>query len=410
MIFITDKTGDLIIERLNKNGYKAYYVGGCVRNAVLQKQAYDYDICTSALPNTVCELFGDFSQYSVGKKHGTIALTKNGSVYEITTFRSESGYSDCRHPDAVVFGTDIHGDLSRRDFTCNAMAFNKNEGLIDDFNGYYDTENLILRAVGDPLKRFSEDALRVLRAIRFCSTDGFIAEEKTFSAAVLSAERLKQISVERIFTELKKIFEGKYVLRVLTEYEKVFRILFDLTQIPLQDYLKAANAAACGCEKFEIRFALFLYYATQKKVKKSCEIMQKFVKTSKTQKLIAFLTEHAEDSFCGDKIQAKVILSKVFAYKEEYIEFLKAAHIAKNGTCAQIEKLEDFFNVIIANGECYNLKTLAVNGSDLYAIGVKGKQTGELLEDILALVISEKLKNEKQQIIDYVNKNKRQGI
>lgn len=404
MIFITDKTGDLIIERLNKNGYKAYYVGGCVRNAVLQKQAYDYDICTSALPDTVCELFSDFSQYNVGKKHGTVALIKNGSVYEITTFRSESGYTDCRHPDKVVFGTDIHGDLSRRDFTCNAMAFNKNDGLIDDFNGFFDTKNLALRAVGDPFKRFSEDALRVLRAIRFCSTDGFIAEKNTYNAAILSAEKLKQISVERIFTELKKIFEGEYLLRVLTEYEIVFRVLFDFNQVPLQSYLTGANAAACACNKFEIRFALFLYYATQNNVKQCYKTLQKFVKTGKTQKLIVFLIEHAEDCFNGDKIQAKLILSNVYDYKEEYIEFLKAAHIAKNGSCLQIEKLEDFFNIIIANGECYNLKTLSVNGKDLAATGISGKQTGEWLERILTLVIAEKLKNVKQQIIEYVNK------
>lgn len=211
-----------VIDRLRVAGFEAYAVGGCVRDALLGRLADDWDICTSALPEDTERVFSDLKTIDVGRKHGTIAVLLDGRQYEITTFRSDGGYDDARHPTSVSFDTTLEGDLARRDFTINAMAAGADGEIIDPFGGRADLERQRIRCVGDPSSRFSEDALRILRALRFASTlGGFTLDGATVSAARELAPLIQKISGERILVELGKLLCGIDAERILLDYPDV---------------------------------------------------------------------------------------------------------------------------------------------------------------------------------------------
>ena len=213
-----------IIDKLRTCGYDAYAVGGCIRDSIMGKIPYDWDICTSALPEEVLEVLGERNIIENGLKHGTVTVHIDGENYEITTFRTDGQYLDNRHPENVTFVRELKEDLSRRDFTMNSLAYNYSEGLIDIFGGRDDINNSIIRCVGDPDKRFGEDALRILRALRFSSQLGFSIEEKTSASIHKNAELLKNISAERIMSEFTKILMGKNVEDVLMNYKDVIAV------------------------------------------------------------------------------------------------------------------------------------------------------------------------------------------
>ncbi|HBF86200.1 MAG TPA: CCA tRNA nucleotidyltransferase, partial [Clostridiales bacterium] len=216
-----DAGAEKIIETLEEKGYKAYAVGGCVRDLLLGKIPDDYDVATSAFPEEVIAVFGRENVATTGLKHGTVTVILKGKPFEVTTFRSESGYSDHRRPDSVKFVGSLAEDLKRRDFTVNAVAYNGKEGLIDLYGGLSDLENGVIRAVGDPYERFSEDALRILRAARFSAALGFKVEEKTARAAEELAKDLEKVSEERIFAELTKLLAGKNATETLLKFHGV---------------------------------------------------------------------------------------------------------------------------------------------------------------------------------------------
>ena len=194
-----------LLDALHAAGYAAYAVGGCVRDSLLGRTAHDWDLCTSALPQQVMELFGTEQCIPTGLQHGTVTIKYGGQLYETTTFRTEGSYTDGRHPDAVQFVPDVREDLARRDFTINAMAYNAAEGLVDPFGGQKDLQNGLLRAVGEPQQRFTEDALRILRLYRFAARFGFTLDAATARAARQLAPHLDCISAERIQEELAKL-------------------------------------------------------------------------------------------------------------------------------------------------------------------------------------------------------------
>mgnify|MGYP002725075254 FL=1 len=194
-----------LLDTLHAAGYAAYAVGGCVRDSLLGRTAHDWDLCTSALPQQVMELFGAEQCIPTGLQHGTVTIKYGGRLYETTTFRTEGSYTDGRHPDAVQFVPDVREDLARRDFTINAMAYNEAEGLVDPFGGQKDLQNGLLRAVGEPQQRFTEDALRILRLYRFAARFGFALDAATARAARQLAPHLDCISAERIQEELAKL-------------------------------------------------------------------------------------------------------------------------------------------------------------------------------------------------------------
>lgn len=211
-----------VIDRLRVAGFEAYAVGGCVRDALLGRVADDWDICTSALPEDTERVFSDLKTIDIGRKHGTIAVLLDGKQYEITTFRSDGGYDDARHPTSVSFDTTLAGDLARRDFTINAMAASDDGEVVDLFGGQSDLENRVIRCVGDPPARFSEDALRILRALRFASTlGGFDLDPATADAARKLASLIQKVSGERILVELNKLLCGVDCERVLLDYPDV---------------------------------------------------------------------------------------------------------------------------------------------------------------------------------------------
>ena len=203
-----DPGAALLLDALHGAGHAAYAVGGCVRDSLLGLDPHDWDLCTSARPEQVMELFGEKQCIPTGLQHGTVTVKRDGRLYEITTFRTEGTYTDGRHPDEVHFVPDVREDLARRDFTINAMAYNEKEGLVDPFGGQADLQSGILRAVGVPHQRFTEDALRILRLYRFAARFGFAIDPPTAQAAQELCAHLDCVSVERIEEELAKLLEG----------------------------------------------------------------------------------------------------------------------------------------------------------------------------------------------------------
>ena len=246
-----------LLDALHAAGYAAYAVGGCVRDSLLGHTAHDWDLCTSALPQQVMELFGTEQCIPTGLQHGTVTIKYGGQLYETTTFRTEGSYTDGRHPDAVQFVPDVREDLARRDFTINAMAYNAAEGLVDPFGGQKDLQNGLLRAVGEPQQRFTEDALRILRLYRFAARFGFALDAATARAARQLAPHLDCISAERIQEELAKLLAAPQPGAYL-EPAVLAVVLPELTPAALEAAKPVVDACPAGEENLPVRWAALL--------------------------------------------------------------------------------------------------------------------------------------------------------
>ena len=246
-----------LLDALHTAGYAAYAVGGCVRDSLLGRTAHDWDLCTSALPQQVMELFGAEQCIPTGLQHGTVTIKYGGQLYETTTFRTEGSYTDGRHPDAVQFVPDVREDLARRDFTINAMAYNAAEGLVDPFGGQADLQNGLLRAVGEPQQRFTEDALRILRLYRFAARFGFALDAATARAARQLAPHLDCISAERIQEELAKLLAAPQPGAYL-EPAVLAVVLPELTPESLTAAKPVVDACPAGEENLPVRWAALL--------------------------------------------------------------------------------------------------------------------------------------------------------
>ena len=246
-----------LLDALHAAGYAAYAVGGCVRDSLLGRTAHDWDLCTSALPQQVMELFGTEQCIPTGLQHGTVTIKYGGQLYETTTFRTEGSYTDGRHPDEVRFVPDVREDLARRDFTINAMAYNEAEGLVDPFGGQGDLQNGLLRAVGEPQQRFTEDALRILRLYRFAARFGFALDAATARAARQLAPHLDCISAERIQEELAKLLAAPQPGAYL-EPAVLAVVLPELTPAALEAAKPVVDACPAGEENLPVRWAALL--------------------------------------------------------------------------------------------------------------------------------------------------------
>ena len=246
-----------LLDTLHAAGYAAYAVGGCVRDSLLGRTAHDWDLCTSALPQQVMELFGAEQCIPTGLQHGTVTIKYGGQLYETTTFRTEGSYTDGRHPDAVQFVPDVREDLARRDFTINAMAYNEAEGLVDPFGGQKDLQNGLLRAVGEPQQRFTEDALRILRLYRFAARFGFALDAATARAARQLAPHLDCISAERIQEELAKLLAAPQPGAYL-EPAVLAVVLPELTPAALDAAKPVLDACPAGEKNLPVRWAALL--------------------------------------------------------------------------------------------------------------------------------------------------------
>ncbi len=359
----------LVLETLTRNGYEAYIVGGCVRDLLLGLTPSDFDITTSANPENVMALFQ--KTVPTGIKHGTVTVLIDSEPVEVTTFRTEGQYSDSRHPESVEFVTDLEQDLSRRDFTVNALAYNDTSGLVDLFGGRTDLENKILRAVGDPEKRFKEDALRILRLFRFSSQLQFKIEENTLNAALKLQKGLGSISRERIFSELKKSLCGKNPKAILPLITSGGLEFLGITNTP-EFYTETENP--------NLRLFSFL-----KSTENPIEVLKELKGTnrelqfiSKMLKLSALQIENREE------IKNALFLTDESTVKT-YFEYY--------------EKDASLLTEILEKKEPYLISHLKVSGEDLIPLGFNGVDIGNQLERLRQAVIKDPEKNEKETLL-----------
>lgn len=388
MIIILPEEVKKILSVLEIKGFKAYIVGGCVRDILMKKTPHDYDIATSASPEQIKSLFNKTAD--TGIKHGTVTVIENGIPFEVTTFRTESGYSDLRRPDKVYFVKDIKEDLSRRDFTMNAIACSLNGEITDPFGGQNDIKNKIIKTVGDPYKRFSEDALRILRLFRFSSALDFLPEKSTLNAALELSNELKKISTERIVSELKKT--------VCSDFPENSEPLLNIKAL---SFLGIENCPRLNKLKLlrnnpELRMYAFLKESSQNAAQTAKNLKLSRKETDKISDLL-YIEKNLKSE---NKINIKEIMSKL---KNPEI-FDDYADYAKFFTDFNGEKLKADYREIIINKEPYKISDLAVDGSVISAFGINGKEVGAELERLLKIVIVNPEQNKKELLLKMINK------
>ena len=390
-----------IISRLEKNGYEAYAVGGCVRDSILDRVPEDWDITTSAKPEEVKKLFQ--ATIDTGLQHGTVTVVIEKEGYEVTTFRLDGDYSDGRHPDRVAFTSSLTEDLKRRDFTINAMAYSENTGLIDRFDGEKDLEDGIIRAVGDAEERFSEDALRMLRAIRFAGQLNFDIAGKTFDAIKKLSPDISKVSVERIAKELEKLLLSGNPEYITLVYEAgIFEVIApEIAELfkkeEIYNSIEAVRRASYPEKKglYQIRTALFL---ERMGADSAAKLLKRFKLDNDTintvKKLIGLLQRDIETSALEMRRTVKEAGHKI-------MPILLEARRAK-GLCNNSE----LYRKIIERGECTSVSELKVNGRDLIEAGVpKGVMIGETLERLLESVIEHPELNTRESLLLEVKHN-----
>ncbi|HHX55424.1 MAG TPA: CCA tRNA nucleotidyltransferase [Clostridiales bacterium] len=411
-----------IINVLIKHGYEAYAVGGCVRDSILNIHPEDWDITTSAKPEDVKEVFR--RTVDTGIKHGTVTVLYKEDSYEVTTYRIDGEYEDNRHPKSVEFTSNLANDLRRRDFTINAMAYNKQEGLVDLYKGMEDLKKGIIRCVGNPVHRFEEDALRILRAFRFSAQLNFKIEEESYKAACLQKENLRNISAERIRTELNKLILSSHPEKLIDLYHaKISKIIlpeFDLMmhtknyKIPEETVGSFVIKAIQTLEKSDLnrendselilRWTLLLHELEGTQVRKILKKLKFDNNTiEKVSRLIRWIhipfdlspygirkaiNEVGIDIFEELFIVKRIILS-IFD-KDYYKEKLKSLNVSY-----------DIYKDVLADGDCIHLSMLKVDGRDLINIGYKpGKELGRTLNILLDLVLKNPSLNKKLTLLE----------
>lgn len=421
-IFIP-KDVSFLIDTIYENGYEAFMVGGCVRDSVLNLTPNDYDITTNAKPKEIMNIFKDYKIIDTGIKHGTVSIILNNNIYEITTYRIEGEYENNRRPKTVEFISSIEEDLRRRDFTINAMAYNKQFGIIDKFNGLEDLQNRIIKTVGNPDERFKEDGLRMIRAIRFSSKLGFNIDENTLNGIYKNSYIIKNISTERINDEFTKILLSDNPQNIILLYktnifkylgihcnlnrdyykelEKYINILSYcdnnlLDKLIILDYLISNEILKCidKCEKYKyycenikkVNIINNLRYSN--KVINYCnDIMEYMIKDiDKIDKIVIkrYLNNIGYEKL--NKVFKLKLIYNVFFNNKDNVEFFKRC----------IKQLDEIEN----SKECYEIKSLEIDGKILKDLGYKGKEIGEKLSFLLDQVIKDPLLNKKDILIN----------
>ncbi|MBQ7296104.1 MAG: CCA tRNA nucleotidyltransferase [Clostridia bacterium] len=427
-----------VIKALEEAGFEAYVVGGCVRDMLMGKEINDIDITTSALPEETKAIFK--RTIDTGIKHGTVTVLTDKAPVEITTYRIDKGYSDSRHPDSVAFTRSLTQDLARRDFTVNAMAYNPKTGIIDPFDGESDIKNMVIRCVGQAEKRFKEDALRILRALRFSSVLGFTLEAETANAVINCRNLLKNISAERIYSELSKMLCGKDIKRVLLTYAEVFEEIipelcgmrgFDQRNFHhIYDVLTHTAAVTASIEPIpHLRFAALFHDCG----KPDCFTVGEdgighFYAHARrsTDKAEQALTRLKSDNFTKNRVmqlvklhdtpiepKENVIKKKLGKYGEAlFFDLIKLQRADNMGMSPDFRyrqeiytEIENIAREILESQQCFSLKDLAVNGNDLIALGLSGTEIGSTLKMLLGAVIDGKVQNIKDALIEYYHSN-----
>ena len=384
-----------LLGALRRAGFEAYVVGGCVRDSLLGLTPHDWDLCTSALPQQGMKLFGEEKCIPTGLQHGTVTVKQGGGLYEITTFRTEGAYTDGRHPDEVHFVPDVREDLARRDFTINAMAYNAKEGLIDPFGGQDDLQSGILRAVGVPHQRFTEDALRILRLYRFAARFGFSIDPPTAQAAQELCAHLDCVSVERIEEELAKLLSAPAPAAYLDE--KILGVVLpELSPEALAAAKPVVDACPAGERALPVRLAALLLSLGEDGTRRTLRRLR--CSNACIEKTAVLVREAVSGVPVSLNIYARRLLGRY--------NLCTVQRLAALGTALQPEHAADFAALselaerLDADGVCCRISQLAVNGRDLMAAGVPaGPGIRKVLEALLDGVIREEYPNERQALL-----------
>ena len=427
-----------IIDRLRQSGYSCYAVGGCVRDSLRGIEPHDWDFTTSAKPDEIERVFKDHQTVDVGKKYGTIAVIIDGDLYEITTYRVDGAYTDSRHPDEVDFSDRLKDDLRRRDFTVNAMAYNDQDGLIDLYDGRRDLSFGVIRCVGDPAERFHEDALRILRALRFAATLGFSIEPNTSEAILQQRTLLSSIASERIRDELLKLLCGDKADFILRRYRSVVAVIipelkgtFDFEQHSKhhnRDVYRHTVAAVHNVEPEALLRVTMLFHDIGKPLAQTTdkygvchyknhqkigaamtrEILRRLCMPSAFIDEVCTMIRYHDERFKPDPVMIKGYLKLLGADMMLKLMLVQRADIMAQSPYLRQEKLDnlaavsDELNRILTTNECYSLRQLAVSGADLLHLGYRsGIGIGQTLDRLLDTVIRGELPNDRETLLSY---------
>lgn len=422
------------LTRLEQSGFEAYLVGGCVRDLLLGRVPTDYDITTNALPDQICQAFSGEKTILTGKKHGTVTVVLEQMPLEITTYRVDGSYSDGRHPDEVRFTSCLRDDLARRDFTVNAMAFHPETGLVDPFGGQRDLEEKILRCVGNPETRFEEDALRILRAVRFSSTLGFSVEERTRQALFTRRGLLVHVSRERVRDELNKMLCGEEIQRVLLEFQDIIAEIIPEI-IPCIGFSQhsiyhmysvwehTVHTVSGAPPELIYRLTMLLhdlakphclsiehgtghFYGHQARGAEIAEqILKRLKYSSAITKRVVLLIRYHSLNFEESPKKLKVWLNRIGEEAlRQLLEIQRCDIRGKDPSywyeIRDLDQLEQKLDVILQEGQCYSIPQLGVDGDDLRRAGItQGRMIGKTLEHLLDCVIEERLPNESSALL-----------
>jgi len=425
-----------IINRLEERGFEAYAVGGCIRDSLMDSKPNDWDICTSAQPEQVINCFEDYHVIETGVKHGTVTVRLNGQSYEITTYRIDGEYLDNRRPENVQFVNSIQEDLARRDFTMNAMAYNSGKGLVDYYKGCNDLKDGIIRCVGKADERFKEDALRIIRALRFASVFGFTIEKETSESIHHNKNLIKNIAKERINVELCKLLSGKGVKEILKNYSDILSVMIPEIK-PMIGFQQnnphhkydvwehTIAAVENSVSEPIIRLAVLLhdigkpecytcdgrgighFYSHGEFGAKIAEKILRDLKfDNQTISDVCQLIKYHDADISENSKFIKKWLNKIGIVQFERLLLVKQADVMGQSDYLKEKKLKTLANIqstmskILEEKQCFTLKQLAVNGNDLIKIGIHdGKIIGEILNWLLEQVMENQLENKKDTLI-----------
>ena len=429
-----------MLDKINAEGFEAYFVGGAVRDFIMDKAFQDIDITTSAHPDEIKRIFSDCNVIDTGIKHGTVTVMYKNRPIEITTFRTELGYEDNRHPDKVVFCKNLSEDLKRRDFTVNSLCIDNKGEIIDIFGGIEDIKSKTLKAIGNAEERFKEDALRILRALRFASVLGFDIDKNTARAIHKCKDLILNVANERIASELRKMITGKNIRNVLFEFSDVFSVVIPELAACVgfeqhnfhhkyDVYTHIATVVEASPEKDYIRLAA-LFHDIGKPLcfsldengighfyshaVKSSEIAVNTLKRLRfdnetVNKVQLLVKQH--DAYIDE--DSKTLKRKLNRFGEQALRDLISVQRADTlGLANEYHKrlihfseLEKVLDSIVENNNCFTVKNLDINGNDIIAMGLKGKEIGDALNILLEAVIDEKVENCKESLINYLKEN-----
>lgn len=426
---------EIALKILESENQLAYLAGGCVRDLIMGKAPHDWDITTSAEPETIKNIFesSGYKTIPTGIAHGTVTVLINGEPIEITTFRSESAYSDHRHPDKVEFVKTPEADVMRRDFTMNGLHYNPKTGVLDFVGGIKDIKAKIIRTIGNPDARFSEDALRIMRAMRFSSCLGFEIEEKTSDSMLKNRKLLDEISPERKRDELNKLIVGENVQAVLCKYQKIIETIIPETKDMVgfdqnnphhcyDVWTHTIVSVAQSPAQLVLRLTMLLhdigkplshtldssgvshFYTHPEKSAKMAEQILTYLRypTDIKEQILTLIKFH-DFRFSAEPKPVKKLLSKIGEENFRLLLKVKRADIAAQSSYYKAEKLEllddseKILEQVLYENQCFSLKKLDINGKDLIRLGIpQGKEIGRILDTLLSMVINEEIPNEKK--------------